>query len=41
MKEIIHLLFILSFLGNLGHIFDALEEIIRYGEHLNPCEMHE
>ena len=41
MKETIHLIFILPFLGNVGHIFNASEEIIRYVERLNPCEMHE
>lgn len=41
MKETIQLIFILSFLGNVGHLINALEEIIRYVEHLNPFEMHE
>ena len=36
MKETIHLIFILSFLGNVGHIFNVPEEIIKYVEHLNP-----
>jgi hypothetical protein len=28
-------------LGNVGHLINAPKEIIRYVEHLNPCEMHE
>jgi len=41
MTKTIHFIFIVTFLGNVGHIFNALEEIIRYVEHLKPCEMHE
>jgi hypothetical protein len=33
--------FILQYLGNVCHLVNAPEEIIRYVEHLNPCEMHE
>lgn len=41
MKGTIHLIFILSFLGNVGDIFSAMKEIIRYVENLNAFGMHE
>jgi len=40
MKETLHLMFILSFLDNIGHIINAPEKIIRYIEHFYPSEMH-
>ena len=40
MKETLHLLFILSFLDNIGHLLNASEKIVGYIEHFYPREMH-
>ena len=40
MKETLHLMFILSFLDNIGHLINALENIVGYIELFYPSEMH-
>lgn len=40
-KNIVNLVLILSPLDNIFHLVNALEEVTRYVEHLDPCEVHE
>jgi len=40
MKETIHLIFILPFLDNVGHLINASEQIIGYIQSFYPSEMH-
>ena len=39
-KETFHLVVIISLLNNLCHFVNVPEEIIRYVEHFDPCEVH-
>ena len=41
MKKNFRLVLIFSLLDNRCHLFNALEEVIRYVEHIDPCEVHE
>ena len=39
-KNTFHLLVIISLLNNVYHFLNFPEEIIRYVEHFDPCEVH-
>ena len=40
-EETLHLMIIISLLGNKCHFINALEEVIGYMKHSNPNEVHE
>ena len=40
-EENLHLMIIISLLGNKFHLVNAPVEIVRYVEHSDPCEVHE
>lgn len=39
-KNTFHPVVIISLLNNVCHFFNVTEEIIRYVEHFDPCEVH-
>ena len=39
-KNTVRLVLIFSLLDNICHLVNAPEEVIRYVEHLDPCEVH-
>ena len=39
-KNAFHLVVIISLLNNVCHFVNVHEEILRYVEHFDPCEVH-